>query len=295
MKRNKPNRTTWRLVLSLAGLALLAAWVFSAQAHGAVVILNEYNAVDDNRWLDEDGLTGSDKRDTYFDRIEGNGGDWFELVVVGDGTAGSTVDMRGWEIRIDEDGGTGKGHLKLSDHDYWSNVTAGTILTFIETEDADGQGIDTSTEILKVDNLLTEGWAWTNIYADDPVYIDTDDPDHDPSYPITGDDTQLVIFQSDGTTVVFGPAGEGISPSGGVGSREVFKLEADPSSSITETSASYTDGTSSSFGGPNPWTTNDVSFRQDFSAFVVPEPGTIALLLSALVPLLWSRRRKRAG
>ena len=34
-------------------------------------------------------------------------GDWFELVVVGwDGTAGSTVDLRGWTMRVDNDGST---------------------------------------------------------------------------------------------------------------------------------------------------------------------------------------------
>jgi len=280
-----------RLGWAIAVLLAVTTTCISA-AFGAPVILNEYNAVSSDRWLDEDGLTGSTKTDTYFGRIEGNGDDWFELVVVGDGTAGSTVDMRGWELRIDEDGDLAKGHLKLSDNAYWSNVPAGTILTFIETTDAGGAG-NTATAINKVDNLATEGWAWTNIYVEDPTYIDMDDPDHDDGYPISGDDSQFVIFQSDGTTVVFGPAGEGVSPSGGVGSREVMKLEADPSPSILEDSEFYTDGTSSSFGHPNAWTSNDVPVVQDFGAFVVPEPATIALLVSGLISLVLYWRRMR--
>ena len=68
-------------------------------AVAAPVILNEYNAVDDTKWLDKNGLTASTKSDTYFGRVAGNGGDWFELVVVGNGTAGSTVDMQRLEDR----------------------------------------------------------------------------------------------------------------------------------------------------------------------------------------------------
>ena len=290
----KHVRLGWAIAILLAVTTTCVSTAF-----GAPVILNEYNAVDGgaDKWLDEDGLTGSTKSDTYFDRIKGNGGDWFELVVVGDGTAGSVVDMRGWEIDINK-GVDNKGHLKLSNNAYWSNVQAGTILTFSETENADGEPVgqpaDTSTEIHKVNKFDTEGWAWTNIYADDATYIDTADGNHDPGYPISDEDSQFVIYQSDGATVVFGPAGEDVSPSGGVGTREVMKLEADPSPSITEFSGDYTDGTSSSFGSPNPWTDNSVPFVQDFGAFIVPEPATIALLLSGAISLAlyWRRMRK---
>lgn len=274
-----------------AALAVVGCVVFSTSADAALVILNEYNAVDggSGEWLEADGLTASPKSDIYFGRIQGNGGDWFELVVVGDGTAGSTVDMRGWEIRIDEDGRPNRGHLKLSNHDYWATVTAGTILTFNDTPDADGQGIDTTTEILKADNLATEGWAWSNIYTDDPVYIDTADADHDPAFPVTRFSSQFVIFQPDGVTVVYGPAGEGISPQGGVAEREVFKLEADPSPLIVEASGLYTDGTSSSFGSPNVWSSG--ASAQSFAAFIVPEPSTMALLAAAALVMVLVRRR----
>jgi hypothetical protein len=51
------------------------------------VFLNEYNAVDPERYLEG---TGSD---AYWGRILGNGGDWFELVVAKD-----HLDMRGWKL-----------------------------------------------------------------------------------------------------------------------------------------------------------------------------------------------------
>jgi hypothetical protein len=57
------------------------------------VVLNEYNAVSGT------SLHASLDGDLRLGRIEGNGGDWFELVVRGTGF-GTTVDMRGWKIRF---------------------------------------------------------------------------------------------------------------------------------------------------------------------------------------------------
>ena len=51
------------------------------------LILNEYNAVADNKVLDNNS-------DTYWGQVEGNGGDWFELVVIEPG-----LDLRGWELQ----------------------------------------------------------------------------------------------------------------------------------------------------------------------------------------------------
>ena len=105
-------------------------------AHAAEVILNEYNAVGGSDQLDE-GLG----KDTYFGLIDGNGGNWFELLVIED-----QVDMRGWSLEWTEDEAidgsdeTAAGVITLSSHDIWSNLRSGTILTFIETADADGAG-----------------------------------------------------------------------------------------------------------------------------------------------------------
>ena len=72
------------------------------------VLINELNCVSSGNQLNKgvvDTGTG-DGLDTYFGTVNGNGGGWLELVVVGNGTAGSTVDMRGWKIEID-DGASG--------------------------------------------------------------------------------------------------------------------------------------------------------------------------------------------
>ena len=213
-------------------------------------------------------------------------GDWFELVVVGDGTAGSSVDMRGWRIRIDNNGATQTGYLKLSDHAYWSAVVAGTILTF--TEDNAGPS-GAATSILGTNQLATLGWAHTNIWAGDATYMDTTWELHDASFPIDHNNSQILIENAAGEPV-FGPAGEGHVgyPGGGVNSSEVFKLEADPSPLITLTSP-YNDGGTDTFGRPNEWSGG--ASRQSFAAFVIPEPST---LLPALLSLMLLAVRRPA-
>ena len=212
-------------------------------------------------------------------------GDWFEVVVVGDGSAGSIVDMRGWTFRIDNNGVTNAGRFTLNNHSYWSNVQAGTILTFHE-DDALNGGVDTS--ILGTNSFSTLGWAHTNIWVGDASYIDVAAGDYDGGFPIDQNNSQVAILDS-GLNLVFGPAGEGHAgyPGGGVSASEVFKLEADPSTAISLASA-YNDGSSSTFGAPNEWSSGASS--QDFSAFVVPEPASASLLL--LTSLLGLRRRR---
>jgi hypothetical protein len=89
-------------------------------------------------------------------------------------------------------------------------------------------------------------------------------------------------------------AGEGVQPTTGINNREVWKLEADPSASITPIS-SYDDGSSSSFGSPNRW--NGGANVQDFTALraAVPEPGAATLLGVALAAALSARRARRAA
>jgi hypothetical protein len=75
---------------------------------------------------------------------------------------------------------------------------------------------------------------------------------------------------------VYGPVGEGIYPMSGIGSDEVFELEATPGTSVTPASTSYKDGTSSTFGARNLWSSGTV--LQDFSALrsaaMVTEPAS---------------------
>ncbi len=232
----------------------------------APVIVNEYNAVREGRWLDEDGQTASTASDSFFGRVESNGGDWFEMVVVGDGTSGSTVDMRGWSIEI-SDGDEGDSKVVLTNDSFWEAVPAGTILTFTQ-EDTAGGGLD--TEIDKENERTTEGWAWSNIHVGDATYVD----DGSSGLPLTtaNKDTQITIKDSTNATV-FGPAGEGVHGVSGVSSREVLELQESPSLGITEASAAYEGTTESTFGAPNTW--DGGASVQSFLAFRTLGPAPI--------------------
>ena len=280
-------------------LAFGAFFALTVSSSGMDVILNEYNAVGSSRWLDEDELDGSDKSDTRMGRIEGNGGNWFELAVVGDGTNGSTVDMRNWRLSWTE--GDDNGEIVLTSDDFWSSVRAGTLVTIAENEIITAQD---GSEVVNGSDAAIDfsiGDNWVHLHAADRAYIAStstnvaDDLD-DIGNPIFGrfsvgnDDWQLTIID-DTMTSIFGPIGEGADGiDAGVGSREVLKLEANVSASVDL--ATYNDGTTSTFGAANVWSSDDVTMMQDFSSFgVVPEPSNLLLLLLGLSVLGIFRRR----
>jgi hypothetical protein len=212
-------------------LALLAV-----NGWGADIILNEYNAVDANDFLnggdasaDEDGGRASD---SYFGRVRGNGGDWFELVVIKD-----HLDIRGWQLDIYENKILDE-TLVLTANPIWQDLRAGTIITISE---------DVPSDISY--NPAAGDW-WINVQANnngDGLYIEKS------NFPVSANNWQLRIRDKAGQ-VVFGPAGEGISPLTGVSGKEVFRLEADPDATITANSPDYDDGADfSTFGAPNRW------------------------------------------
>lgn len=205
---------------------------------GADVILNEYNAVDGDEFLnggdaaaDEDGGRAGD---SYFGRILGNGGDWFELVVIKD-----HLDMRGWKLEIFDNKLLDE-TLDLTGHPIWSDLRAGTIITVSEDVPSD------------VSYNPAAGDWWINVQANDEadgLYIEAS------SFRVSSDNWQLRIRNGAQTPVtIFGPAGEGIAPSNGIGNTEVCRLEEDPSASVTATNGDYDDGKDfSTFGSPNRW------------------------------------------
>ena len=76
---------------SLVGAALAVALVTPGSTLAAPLIVNEFNAVGGSQYLDGgtatmDGAGNTENlpEDTYFGRIQGNGGDWIELAVIGD-------------------------------------------------------------------------------------------------------------------------------------------------------------------------------------------------------------------
>jgi hypothetical protein len=243
--------------------ALLGLGGLAVPATAASVIVNEINCKDL-------GATPS--------------GDWFEVVVVGDGTAFSSVDMRGWQFRVDNKGTLGDGYFKLSLDGYWSNVRAGTILTFSETN---AGPVGAPTSIFEADNFSSLGWAHSNIYVQDATYIDTGWGSTKATFSLDKNSTQVVIQNASGADV-FGPAGEGVYPASGVGATDVFKLQGDPSALITPGSTLYAAGSTDTFGRPNEWSSG--AFKQSFAAFV-PEPSVSWLAVGGL-SLLGLRRRK---
>ena len=254
-RRQPYGRLMTFALFSWTVLSLLFSMAFVQLAHSADVILNEYNAVPKTG-----GFLNVGKEDSRFGRREGNGDDWFEVVVVTD-----HLDMRGWQFVISNRTGVpaipGPGEetftLTLTDEPVWADLRSGTIITVAEDIDATAKAY--RPEI---------GEWWINVRANDTAsgkYITA------MNFAVSNENTQFTILDALGA-VAYGPSGEGISPLVGIGGTEVFKLEATPTGAITPSAIEYTDGSSSSFGLPNPWTDMTGPQIQDFSALraVVP-------------------------
>lgn len=251
-------------------LLLVGSLLLSSGAPAAPILVNEYNAVSAANFL---GGAASTTADATLGRIQGNGGDWVELVVIQD-----HLDLRGGSLSIEEG----------------NAVRTTTVLTF--TNDALWGDLRSGTIITVAEDILTDasydplgGDWWINVQASNTAsgqFITAS------NFSVSNDNTQITVLDAL-AQVYFGPAGEGITPASGIGSDEVWKLEADPSAAITPAS-NYRDGSSSSFGAPNLWSGG--AFSQDFSVLrsVVPEPGAAALVGVALAALLSARARRGA-
>ena len=106
--------------------------------------MNEANTVSGSAFLD------SGNSDATYGRVEGNGQNWYELLVVqGDPKPGggfkNTIDLRSWTINWSYDKqlsagetqvGHGSGVMTFSDDPLWAAVPRGTMLTISEWQDA---------------------------------------------------------------------------------------------------------------------------------------------------------------
>ncbi|MCH2184870.1 CotH kinase family protein, partial [Myxococcota bacterium] len=222
-------------------LALIAFWPPVSVSAEVLLILNEYNAVSSSKFLgggtaeadESGGLAG----DVTFGRIPGNGGDWFELVLVQTDPGSASADLRGWQFEIYSDGAL-EATLTLTNDNLWTQLQPGTIITVAEDQPED----------LSYDPQNGD-WA-INVRADTDasgLYISAS------SFPVNNDDWRLIIKDGEGT-IRYGPSGEGIGGNGGVNSREIFRLEDNPSAFILPSSTCYDDSDSfSTFGLPNRW------------------------------------------
>jgi hypothetical protein len=213
------------------------------QPNAAPIILNEYNGVLPTR------LLSGGASDPYWGRILGNGGDWFELVVVQD-----HLDLRGFRVVVrDKAGiaGDSQQTLTFASNAALSDLRSGTILTVAADLMSD------------LSFNPSAGDFWINLRSGasgDGQYISA------LPFSVSNDNTQITLLDRDGV-VVFGPAGEGINPASGVGNDEVLKLEADPGPGTTAASE-FRDGSSSTFGAPNVWSGGAAS--QNFAALRAP-------------------------
>jgi len=242
----------------------------------ANVILNEYNAVDSGEYLgggtaafDDAGGYASD---SYFGRVVENGGDWFELVVITD-----HLDMRNWQLDIYEDGALDE-TLDLTDHSIWSDLRSGTIITIAE---------DVPSDISY--NPAGGDW-WIQVQANndaDGIYIEAS------NFAVSSSDWQLRIRDAGGV-VIYGPAGEGVSPGSGIGGTEIFRLEDDPSAATVPSSAEYDDADSqSTFGAPNQWGVQNLNslcaVTPPVSTLTLVTPnGSEVLKGGQIHPIAWS-------
>jgi hypothetical protein len=279
------------LVLTANGVQTIEPYTVVVLPATSEVILNEYNAVSSSNRLNGGVIPDppdGDGEDTFFGSVEGNGGDWFELVVVGDGNVG-TSDLRGWKIEIKEAAGdvfVPQDTLVLSQDSYWAAVPTGTILTFTEKTTAEG-GLDTWIHKVNRRGQVggstpgAGGYVWSNIHIQDAIYLDQAASTIGEGIGVGGNNTQFRILKprpgSPGDyDIVAGPTGEGIQPLSGISSTEVLELEADPTPAISpyldETAAQdplnylYDDGNGSTFGSPNRFSGGTQA--QNFSSYV---------------------------
>ncbi|MFO0945265.1 MAG: hypothetical protein U1D30_04850 [Planctomycetota bacterium] len=289
--------------------AIFSLLLLLAPAANGGLIVNEYNAVGSTRWLDSNNAAGSTASDTTFGRVQGNGGNWIELVVTSD-----HMDVRNWELWWYENdaaatgaeiwdptrtlaGVDAQGKIVFSNDDFWSDLRQGTILTITEqssisTVNAQGQAVvlDLSTNLgfsphfgdwhVNVSTLQEASAAapLLTTISNLTTYVPG-------SFSVGNDNWEILVVDALGI-VQQGPVGEAYGGFGGLNSREVGKLEFPAAPATFEDwqsigNTGYKGGSSSSFGQPNLWSSG--TFVQDFGPLrteAIPEASSLVMMLS---------------
>jgi hypothetical protein len=292
--------------------AVIVSIVANVFASGEL-ILNEFNAVGSEKYLKTADYAGSTNVDIYFQemadgkhpgkmtgillngRIQGNGGDWIELIVTQD-----HADIRGWQIRWAEvgaseadgtdiwygNGNVEQGVLQFSQSSIWSNLRSGTIITIVDEAliyvDKDNQNrtYNVSPSYAEaVINLSTDtsfnpdanDW-WINVStktessSSTPLITSVHNVSGHTSWDWgCGNDNWQIHIDDAGGNLVWGPTGEALGSGfwggSGINSSEAGRLETNPSASAT--GVDFHDADTSSFGMPNRW--GNPENVQDFS------------------------------
>ena len=197
----------------------------------AAIILNEYNAVLPGALLDLNGT------DSTFGRLAGNGGDWFEVVVIED-----HLDLRGWRFDLfTNDFGSVRqtASLRLGQDELLADLRAGTIITVAESvpEDLSYDPANDDWTINLQANTAQAGTLWEN---------QTDFDTNNTKWRLVIRDAALQVRAPiAGETEPWDDANFGVS------GNEVMHLAVDPTAT-PDLVVDYQDSVSSSFGAPNP-------------------------------------------
>jgi hypothetical protein len=229
----------------------LRAQVLAESCAGCLPLaLNEYNAVRSEQFLGG-GTAAQDANnppgvasDSQFGRVLGNGGNWFELVVLSD-----HLDMRGWTLEWTETGASGA--IQLSNAAFWSDLRIGTIVTFIQRTTAQG-GLDTDLSF----NGTTD--TWVNVNTFDTALVTataSTKPGHVSGQFTTSNDRWTIRAVDASGSAMTGRMGEGSAAYNGgkVNAEDVCRLRQDPTGRSGPTSWFDDSGSSSTFGRSNTW------------------------------------------
>jgi hypothetical protein len=241
-------------------------------------------------------------KDTFFGFFQANGGNWIELAVIAD-----HLDIRGWTLEW-HNGDPDQGTIFFQNHAIWSDLRSGTIIT-IREDDLSPPGYGVLLSDLSYDPQNGDWWIHANV--DDLTVVGqtgfkTDNDNWSMRIwdgPVNCPAPPSVCTGAGPTAVIQDWVGEATAlwgGTGGVGNNEVGKLEQEPSAAAATTPPTpmYNDGTSSTFGSENRWSTGTI--MQDFSALraviAVPVPalGKKGAALSAslfLGSVFWMTRR----
>ena len=206
-----------------------------------MILLNEYDAVDENKRLKEDGY------DTYFGQVDGNGGSWIELIILKD-----KIDLRGAEIKVFGKYSNTNFKATFPNIEVLSELRSGSVLT-ISTEVATDLSYDPFNEDVP-------DWR-INIHEDDLIALEGE---------FLTDNLKLLVSMRSGSgdVTILPETGEG-SLGGGIDNKEVFKLKKNPSLAITPNDSAYGDDLNqkilSTFGTENHWMEGASLVKQDFS------------------------------
>jgi hypothetical protein len=249
------------------------------EAPSVALIVNEYSAVSGSKFLGSDTFAETNCSDSFFGRVEGNGGNWIELVVRED-----HADIRGWQLRWAEredppgewvstgqdlwygaangvDGSQVKqGIVTFSDDELWSDLRAGTIITIIEHETKENEAGELCLNGSDVSYDPRNGDWWIHISSEGEQLSATPrvttasniEGDNPGEFAVGNDDWEASVYNADGVRVI-GPVGENAPAwaGGGVSSSEGVAVKAKPQDVYNNNY--YDDVKWTTFGAPNVW------------------------------------------